>query len=138
MDISAVRLALGAAVASVTPKLNYFGYVPDAVSPPCFYAGEVDIAYAGDNRLTFNGQPVTDVTCMLLVSKADDRAGQVLLDGYLATTGATSVKAAIESDQTLGGAAKAVHVHHVDGYRLYTVGDKVFYGARLRVLVLGG
>jgi hypothetical protein len=138
MNIGQIRERLASSVSAVTPSLNFYGYTPDKVAPPCFYSGEVDLAYAGDPRLTFNGEPVVEAVCMLLVSKADDRAGQALLDGYLATTGTSSIKAAVESDKTLAGACKTLHVHHVDGYRLYTVGTDTYYGARFRVIVLGG
>ena len=39
-----------------------------------------------------------------------ESAGQTKLDGYLASTGSTSVKAAIEGDVTLGGAVQTLRV----------------------------
>lgn len=139
MDIKLIRQRLGASCDSLTPALSQtYGYTPDSVSPPCFYPGEIDLTYAGDTRLTFNGLPVAEAVCYLLTSRADDRRGQELLDTYLAPTGAASVRAAIESDRTLGGACKTLHVHHVDCYRLYTVGTSTYYGARFRVVILGG
>jgi len=138
MDIALIRQRLGSAAATVTPTLTTYTYTPDSVSEPCWYPAEVELAYASDGRLTFNGEPIVEVVCYLLVSRASDRQGQIDLDGYLASTGAGSVRTAVESDRTLGGACKTLQVHHVDGYRLYTVGDKTYYGARFRVIVIGG
>jgi hypothetical protein len=39
-----------------------------------------------------------------------ESAGQAKLDGYLASTGSTSVKAAIEADKTLSGAVQTLRV----------------------------
>ncbi|CAB4214896.1 hypothetical protein UFOVP1467_1, partial [uncultured Caudovirales phage] len=50
------------------------------------------------------------VPVTLVVKRISNRAGQKALDGYLASTGATSVKAAIESDPTLDGNIDALIV----------------------------
>lgn len=146
VDIKAIRAALGNAPAAIVVtnaagvdiKLDCGEYTPTIVDPPCFYPADVSLAYA-DARNTFNGLPVIEVTLMLLTAPIDmDQEGQALLDQYLSHPGSTSVKAAIEADQTLGGLVKAVFVHDIDSYRLYTVGDKPYYGARFRTLILGG
>ena len=141
MDIAEVRAALGVAPVSVvvgSVQLNCTPYMPVAVSVPCFYPAEVELDYAHTNS-TFNGEPVVEVTCMVLTAaESNDQTGQALLDAYLKTTGPSSIKAALESDQTLGGVCKSVFCHNVDGYRLYTVGLVAYYGARFRVSVLGG
>ena len=141
MNIKAVRSALGLAPAALivgTTQLNCSPYTPTAVSVPCFYPAEVELDYAHQNS-TFNGEPVVEVTCYVLTaSEAQDQEGQALLDAYLNHTGASSIKAALETDQTLGGICKSVFAHNVDGYRLYTVGTVAYYGARFRVQVLGG
>lgn len=141
MDVAGVRAALGMAPVSVVVgniQLNCTPYTPTSVSVPCFYPGEVDLDYAS-GKGTFNRQPVVEITCYLLVApESNDQAGQALLDEYLTETGASSIKAALESDQTLGGVCKSVFAHNVDGYRLYTVGLVAYYGARFRVQVLGG
>lgn len=141
MNIAGIRAALGVAPEDCvvgTAQLNCTEYTPTSVSVPCFYPGEVELDY-GHMNSTFNGEPVVEVTCYLLAStEANDQEGQALLDGFLTKSGAASVKAALESDQTLGGIAKSVFAHNVDGYRLYTVGSVAYYGARFRVQVLGG
>ena len=44
------------------------------------------------------------------IGSSPDSDGQRILDAYLATTGALSVRAAVEGDVTLGGAADTLAV----------------------------
>jgi hypothetical protein len=141
VNIAAIRAALGNAPANVavgSAQLACTSYTPTSVMVPCFYPSEVQLGYATE-RNTFNGQPVIEATCMLLTApESQDQEGQALLDAYLSHPGSTSIKAALEADPSLGGLCKLVFVHDVDGYRLYTVGTTAYYGARFRILVMGG
>lgn len=136
-----IRAALADAVRDAIPALNCFGYVPDAVPEPCFYAGEVEVDF---DRAFGRGLDEARITCRLLVSRGDDRAGQEALDRYLAGSGADSVKAAIEAARgapglpALGGLADDLHVQRVQAYRLYQVGEVQYFGAELIVRVIGG
>lgn len=51
-----------------------------------------------------------------------DQGAQVKLDRLLASTGSTSVKAAIQSDLTLGNACDDLRVTKCSGYQLYDRG----------------
>ena len=142
MDIAAVRAALGNAPANVPAvlgkTLTCTAYTPNSVTVPCFFPVEVEVKYH-DPHNTFGGQPVLEVMCRLLTAEqANDIGGQQMLDAYLSHPSSTSVKAAIEADQTLGGTAKLAFVHDIDGYRLYTIGLNAYYGATFHVLVMGG
>lgn len=55
------------------------------------------------------------------VGAATDIGAQVNLDEWLAPAGALSVKAAIESDRTLGGSVMDSYVESASGYKLYTL-----------------
>jgi hypothetical protein len=60
---------------------------------------------------TFNrGFDSATCTVLLIVGRMSEQAAQAKLDGYLAGTGSTSVKAAIEADATLSGAVQTVRV----------------------------
>lgn len=133
MDISAVRQGL-ANNASAIAGLNCYGYVPDSISEPAFVAGQVDVDFTGAMA---RGMDTVTVTCRVYVSRADDRAAQKLLDGYLSGSGASSLKAALEADPTLGGACHDVYVERVQGYRWYLFGDTQYLGAELIVRVIG-
>lgn len=140
MDIAAVRQALADAVAAALPDVVCLGYVPDAVTEPCFYAGEVQISF---DQAFNRGMDEVFVTCRILVSRNEDAAGQAELDGYLAGSGATSVKAAIEAARgapgqaALSGACDDVHVTSVRGYRMYQAAGEEYYGAEIIVRVIG-
>lgn len=140
MQISLVRNALADAVRDpIVPGLNALGYVPDTVPAPCFYAGEVDI----DPNFVFGGAYLATVTCRLLVSRTDDQSGQQLLDEYLSRTGPKSVIAALlaargaPAEPALGGLADDLLIESIGAYRLYLVGETQFYGAEIRVRVVG-
>jgi hypothetical protein len=140
MEPGAIREALATAVRDAIPVLNCFGYCPDSIPEPCFYAGEVEIDF---DRAFGRGMDEMRVTCRLLVSRADDKSGQAALDGYLAGSGPLSVKAAIEAARgapgqpALGGLCDDLHLMRVQGYRMYQVGEVQFYGAELIVRIIG-
>jgi len=136
INLASLRQKLGDAVASID-GLNHFGYTPDTVSPPCFYPAEITFDRTAAGGRTFGELRGYDIACRVLTSRADDLAGQALLDQYLSEGTTDNIVAALETDQTLGGIAKTVLVYRVDGYRLYTVGADMFYGATFHVQVNG-
>jgi len=70
-------------------------------------------------------------------SGASSVGAQKLLDGFLASTGSTSVKAAIESDTSLGGSAESLVVQSCSGPQNYVRADgSTALGARWTVLVI--
>jgi hypothetical protein len=136
INVGLLRAGLGNSVASIG-RLNHYGYTPNQVQPPCFFPVEVTFDLTAAGHRTFGTNRGYEVTCRLLTSRADDLSGQALLDKYLSEGSTDNIVEAIQADQTLGGIAASVFVHHIDGYRLYTVGADVFYGATFRVQVLG-
>ena len=140
MEPGAIRDGLAAAVKTGVPSLNTFGYCPDAIPEPCWYAGEVEIDF---DRAFGRGMDELRITCRLLVSRADDKSGQAALDRYLAGSGPDSVKAAIEAargapgEAALGGLCDDLHLMRVQGYRMYQVGEVQFYGAEMIVRIIG-
>lgn len=71
------------------------------------------------------------------VGTPSDIGAQKQLDEFLASSGATSVKAAIESDKTLGGAASDLMVTNCSGYLEYSRPDgTTALGAEWNVRVL--
>jgi hypothetical protein len=135
MNISAVRSALATAAeaAAGDTGLTCLGYVPDSITAPVFYAGEVEIDYTTS---TLGGTDVLDVTCRVLVGRADDQSSQRLLDAYL-SGGAGGLRDAIEFDGTLGEVCHDVMVTRVRGYGTYDIGPDTYLGAELTVRVIG-
>jgi hypothetical protein len=140
MDISAVRTAIANAVYTAIPSLTCFGYMPSAIPEPAFITGEVEITF---DRAMGRGLDELAVTCYLLVSRADDQAGQQTLDKYLKGSGADSVKAALVAARgapgqlALGGLAHDLHLTAVRGYGLHEIGGVEYFGALLTVRVWG-
>lgn len=69
----------------------------------------------------------------LLVGRADSRTAQNSLDAYV--VGPNSVKAAIEADRTLGGAANTCRVIEMRNYGAVSVGDTLYLGCEFLVEV---
>lgn len=139
MDIAAVRQGLADAAATID-GLNCYGYTPDSVSEPCFYPLDVTIDY---DQTFARGMDQLSVTCIVLASRADDRAGQAKLDAYLAGSGSQSIKAAIEAargapgQSSLDGACDDLRVQRVFGYGIYEEAGVKLYGAKFQVQVIG-
>lgn len=128
-----------AVAANVVDGLTCYDHVPDSVSEPCFYPHDIAIEF---DKTYGRGLDEALITCMVLVSRADDAAGQQNLRTFL-SHGASSLKAALEAargepgELALGGAADDLHVQRVTGYAVYTVGETAYYGAKLIVRIIG-
>lgn len=87
--------------------LRTFSFQPANVVPPLAYPVINQVNY---HRAMAGGLVVYDCTIFVIVGRySDDRAfGD--LDDYLAFSGAKSIRAAVEGDQTLGGVAQSLSV----------------------------
>lgn len=97
--ITAIRDGLKARLETI-PGLRAHDTVPGQINPPAAVVRRTSIAFdatmgRGSDDLTF--------VVTLFVQVGNDRTAQDALDGYLATSGATSIKAAVEGEETLGG-----------------------------------
>lgn len=81
--------------------------------------------------------PVFAVT--VLVAATPSRVGQTILAGYLNPAGSTSIRAAIEGDRTLGGAAQDCAVMAGKVLGEVTIGTVTYLGAEftLQTVALG-
>lgn len=95
MDIAVDRTRLAALVNTVT-GLRVRDDLPDSVDPPCaVVALRAPVEYDHD----FDGHSVAHWLVALYVQRS--RQGIAALDGYLSTTGPSSVKAALDADSAL-------------------------------------
>ncbi len=133
MDLDLVCERLAAAAESVQGIASVTPYVPDSVTVPCFYAGEI----TQDFDQTYGGMVVVEIICRVLTTGAADAGGQSELRTFMKRSGPTSIKAALEADPTLGGACDDLHVRRVQGHRLYRVGEANYPGAEWVVRVIG-
>lgn len=145
MQISAVRAAIAHAAQAVVlpdglPKLTCTGYVPDAVTEPHFFTGEVDVTY---DRAMGRAMDELQIVCRVLVGRGDDIASQEVLDALLSGSGPASLKSAIEAargapgEYALGGLADDLQVMRVQAYRWYEHASSTYVGAELVIKVIG-
>lgn len=140
MNIPAVKAALADAVRGIE-GLDCYGFSPAAPSIPAFTVGAVVV----DPNVTFGGCDISDFTCTVLASAADDKDGQDLLDAYLSRSGSKSIRAALlaargePGEAALDGAADDLVISRIDGYRMVTYAPDggTYYGADITVRVIG-
>ena len=115
--------------------LTAYEYVPDWIEPPIALVAPL-------NTLNYDstmarGADTYEIPVIVYISRVDAQTSQDDVDAYLASTGATSVKAAIESDPTLGGSAMSVRVISASDYGEYEVTQGTsFLGVTFNVEVI--
>ena len=87
--------------------LRAYDLIPDTVVPPAAVVGQLDFTFDIDNA---RGLDQAQVDVLVIVQRFSERTGQDKLDAYLAGSGASSIKAAIEADRTLSGAVNTLRV----------------------------
>ena len=106
MNPTAVRQGLSTALDTIT-GLRCFDYVPDSLAPPAAVIEPLEITFG---VAMANGLDYYKGFVLIIVGRMSDRSSQDRLDAYLASSGASSVVAAIEADRTLGGACSTLQV----------------------------
>lgn len=134
MDVDAIQNGLAAAARNVT-GLRAYATLPDSISPPTFATVEQDMDY----QQTFGSAGgLTDTLFHpgVFVSRGDTPVGRSLLAGFVRPDGATSIRVALETDRTLGGACKTLIVERMRGSgRLYEIAGIFYLGAMFDVRV---
>jgi hypothetical protein len=104
VTIAQIRDGLGNNLRTL-PGLRVGETIPDSFSPPIAIISLGSVQYNGAfNTKTVQGLTTYNFTVSVIVGKVSERVAQDRLDSYI-STGTATVKAAIESDRTLGGAA---------------------------------
>lgn len=132
-SVTSVREGLDARLATIT-GLRHSAFAPGQVNEPHAFVIPDEPAITFDETMA-RGSDQMHMVIVLLVTKALDRTAQALLDAYLAGSGAQSVKAAIEGDVTLGGAADWTVVTGVPFYGPLEYNGVTYLGARFSVEV---
>ena len=115
-------------------SLSVYGYVPDSIEPPTAIVGVVDsVEY--DTSMA-RGADTYEIPVLLYVSRVDAQDSQETLDSYLASSGANSIKAQIESDDTLDGSAMSCRVVEASNYGVYTINNIDYLGVEFEVSVV--
>lgn len=131
-DLSTLRTKIANNLGSID-GLRTSSIIPDQVTPPIAVVMPNSITY--DQSFARAGGDLYEFVVMLIVGRVDERSAQNRLDAYCSGTGASSVKAAIESDKTLGGEAFDCRVTNLRNYNQVTVGDTNYLSGEFVVQV---
>jgi hypothetical protein len=132
VTIQTIRQGIANNLASIA-GLRSSWFVPDNPTPP--------IAIVVPERVDFDtamrrGLDTYTFRVLVIAQRASERNAQSTLDTFCDPTGATSVKAAIESDRTLGGTANDCRVTDLTDYGPLTVGETQYLAATFSVTVI--
>lgn len=127
-DVQAIAEGLQTRLGTIA-GMRTSAHDPDAISVPHASVAIDEIVF---DRAMGRGLDQLTFTVRIYTSKASDRAGQKVLNTYLS---GSSVKAAINADRTLGGAASDVHVSGVSNIGVYEVAGTAYHGAEFAVTV---
>lgn len=132
MNPSQVRDGLKTRLQTIS-GLRVFDTIPENPQPPAAVVGQLDLNFDVDNA---RGLDLATVEVYVLVQRFDNRSGQDKLDAYLAGSGNTSIKAAIEGDKTLGGACSTLRVLSAEA-GTYDSGGTLLLSYRYRISIWG-
>jgi len=112
--------------------LRVFDHIPDVFAVPCAFVAPQTVSYwnsfgGGDVQMTY--------IVTVVVGRASERSSQKSLYGYMAYSGGTSVREAIEDDRSLGGVAQTCIVQNADNIRMVSSGDADYLAVDFQVLV---
>ena len=132
-----VRLGLAANLNAAIPGIQCNGYLLASPTAPGFEIEPGEVQY---DLAMARGLDMWTLVVRGYVSDISDIGGQKTLDSWLASSGALSVKAAIQADKTLGGSVSDLRVTTASGYRRYGAAansNVTYLGAEWTVLVYG-
>ena len=133
---STVRDNMKTALQAVS-GLRVLDTLPDSANIPTNGAlvvvGLLDMTY----DFTLNrGFDSATLSVLVIVGRMSESAAQDRLDGYLQSSGATSIKTAIEADKTLGGAVQTLRVTQAVSGTI-TVANIDYLSYRYEVTLIG-
>ena len=121
---------MAAALSSgISSQIQCTGYILSDPTPPAF---EIEPAAVEYDQAFNRGANWWTWTVRGFVASNSDMESQRLLDVWLAASGTGSVKAAIETDLTLGGKVDSLQVTSVSGPKLFearAMPNAAYFGA---------
>jgi hypothetical protein len=120
--ISQITTAITTKLATIN-GLRVYDYTPDTVYPPVAYPSITNIDY---HRAMAGGMIIYSFTISVVVGRVNERVAQEALDGYASYSGAGSIRAALETDPTLGGVVDTLIVPSSASISSTTIGEQDF------------
>ena len=131
MSISQIRTRLATNLATIS-GLRTAAEIPDLPNPPVAVVSLNSVTYDGAYA---KGMTTYNLSITVIVGRVAEREAQRKLDAYI-STGASSIKSAVESDKTLGGYAYDCRVVSMDSVGSLTVSDTTYLAADFTVAVI--
>jgi hypothetical protein len=129
--ITEIRNGLATNLATIS-GLRTSAEIPDNPSPPIAVVQLQRVAFDG----AFQGGMTTyDLVVSVIVGRVAEREAGRRLDAYSSTSGASSVKKAIESDRTLGGKVFDLRVVEMQNIGAVLLGEATYLAADFAVTV---
>lgn len=114
------------------PGLRVVDYLPDQINPPTAIMTVDSVTY---HRAFGMGDPVYQFTITVIVSRASERTAQDKLEAFMSATGTQSVRAALESDMTLGGAVQQAFIDRAGNIQAITVNEVSYVAVDFTAIV---
>ena len=130
MSIATIRDGIAANVATIS-GLRVAKEIPDNPNPPVAVIMLNNVSYDGAMH---RGLVTYNFVITIIVGRVAEREAQRKLDGYI-STGSGSLKAAVESDKTLGGSAYDVRVSEMTNVGTVSLGEVNYLAADFAVQV---
>ena len=129
--ITEIRNGLATNLATIS-GLRTSAEIPDNPSPPIAVVQLQRVAFDG----AFQGGMTTyDLIVSVIVGRVAEREAGRRLDAYSSSSGASSVKKAIESDRTLGGKVFDLRVVEMTNIGAVLLGEATYLAADFAVTV---
>lgn len=130
-SITDLRAGLANRLATIS-GLRTTTETPDTISPPVAIVNVSNVNY---DRTFQRGLDEYNFVITVIVGRVGERTAQRLLDSYVSTTGASSVKLAVELDRTLGGKCDSLRVTDMRNYGSLVIGEITYLAAEFNVVV---
>jgi hypothetical protein len=126
---SELHAGLAKLLASI-PGLRVADHLPEQLSPP---QAIIQLDQVDYHRAMSGGLSDWRFVVVMVAGRMGERSAQAQLDGWLSYDGEQSVRAALESDPTLGGAAQTVKVTRSLSVRPLVLGELTYISVELNV-----
>lgn len=130
-SITDLRAGLATRLATIS-GLRTATEQPDTITPPIAI---VNVANVSFDKTFGRGLDEFNFVVTVIVGRVGERSAQRLLDSYVSSTGASSVKLAIELDRTLGGKCDSLRVTDMRNYGSIAIGEITYLAAEFNVAV---
>lgn len=132
MSLTLIRDGLATRLATIS-GLRTASEIPDQPNPPIAIVTTRNVDYT---QAMAKGLTIYNMVITVIVARVAERYAQRALDEYVSTSGAKSIKLAVEGDRTLGGVAFDTQVENLSNIGVIQLsGDVAHLAAEFSVSV---